>query len=502
MSIWNYSAAFDGVGFYINDALDFAILSTIVNDDLCDSLFVEFIIKLPCTYQTYKIILGNIYRPPRQSVENYSDFITSLEQTLESFQNVDNVILVGDFNIDLLKIHQNEHANSFFETLLSNGYIPTITQPTRITDYSKTLIDNCFIKCFDNSPVTNSAILLQNISDHQPYLTCFDYSIQTKPAPKFIKTQTKSPKAIEYLKNELKITCTIEKFLQYSTGDCDSSFEFLDKSLKTAISNHMPIRIKKYHKHKHKNSKWVTSGIIRSIRFRDKLYKRLKDTPVTDQIHSTLKINLHTYNKILKKCIRDAKKQYYHSCFKKCSNDIKKTWKAIKEIMGNPNNNSTVPEYFMINNVKYTEPSIIANKFNNFFVNIGPSLANKIPHYQNLSFKNFLTNNIETMFQFEKVTETYIEKIIDQMKPKTSQGIDNISNQLLKAIKSEITPVLTVIINQCLETGKFPTKLKLAKVLPIYKKNEEFLLDNYRPISILPSLSKVFERVMHNQIYS
>ena len=198
-----------GVGFYINDALDFTILSTVVNDDLCDSLFVEFIIKLPCTYQTYKIILGNIYRPPRQSVENYSAFITSLEQTLESFENINNVILVGDFNIDLLKIRQNEHANSFFETLLSNGYIPTITQPTRITDYSKTLIDNCFIKCFDNSPVTNSAILLQNISDHQPYLTCFDYSIQTKPAPKFIKTQTKSPKAIENLKNELKITCNL-----------------------------------------------------------------------------------------------------------------------------------------------------------------------------------------------------------------------------------------------------------------------------------------------------
>ena len=88
------------------------------------------------------------------------------------------------------------------------------------------------------------------------------------------------------------------------------------------------------------------------------------------------------------------------------------------------------------------------------------------------------------------------------MENKTSCGVDGISNSLLKSIKSEIVQPVTVLINQMLTTGIFPDKLKIAKVVPLYKKGDNTLFSNYRPISILPSLSKIFEKIVYSQLYA
>ena len=88
------------------------------------------------------------------------------------------------------------------------------------------------------------------------------------------------------------------------------------------------------------------------------------------------------------------------------------------------------------------------------------------------------------------------------MENKTSCDVDGISNSLLKSIKSEIVQPVTVLINQMLTTGIFPDKLKIAKVVPLYKKGDNTLFSNYRPISILPSLSKIFEKIVYSQLYA
>ena len=93
-------------------------------------------------------------------------------------------------------------------------------------------------------------------------------------------------------------------------------------------------------------------------------------------------------------------------------------------------------------------------------------------------------------------------KTIDKLPSKTSSGVDGISPVLLKHIKHEISKPVTLILNQCLTTGIFPDKLKIAKVVPIYKSDDENIFNNYRPISILPALSKVFEKIVFNQTYT
>ena len=103
---------------------------------------------------------------------------------------------------------------------------------------------------------------------------------------------------------------------------------------------------------------------------------------------------------------------------------------------------------------------------------------------------------------FEEINESTISKIIDELPSESSCGHDDISLKITKYLKNVISLPLTTIINQTLNTGIFPDTLKIAKVRPLYKKGDDILLSNYRPISLLPSFSKIFEKVIYQQTYS
>ena len=113
-------------------------------------------------------------------------------------------------------------------------------------------------------------------------------------------------------------------------------------------SKHLPVKSMKFNKHKHKHSKWITHGIIRSIRFRDKQYATLKKTNVADAEYQTLKSNLASYNKILKRSIYNAKKSYYCQQFHKYKHDIKNTWASIKQVLNRDQKQNTFPDVFYL----------------------------------------------------------------------------------------------------------------------------------------------------------
>ena len=161
-----------------------------------------------------------------------------------------------------------------------------------------------------------------------------------------------------------------------------------------------------------------------------------------------------------------------------------------------------LPQYFIVDREVLTDKHVIANRLNTFFTTIGPKLASHIVTDGNSSYEDILINPTLHEFSFNEIGEEYVVNVIDKLSSKTSSGVDGISTNLLKDIKYLISQPLTLIINQCLETGIFPSKLKIAKVIPILKRGDETIFDNYRPISILPSISKVFERIIFNQIHN
>ena len=148
------------------------------------------------------------------------------------------------------------------------------------------------------------------------------------------------------------------------------------------------------------------------------------------------------------------------------------------------------------------DPSIIADKFNNLFSNVGRRLSEQLTNPDNVNFKDYLRIPVVPNMSFSRISEEAVMEVLNNLKQKLSCGHDGISSRLLKASKNEISKPLTLIINQTLTSGIFPDTLKIANIIPLFKKGDKTLLENYRPISILPAISKIFERIMFNQIHN
>ena len=128
-------------------------------------------------------------------------------------------------------------------------------------------------------------------------------------------------------------------------------------------------------------------------------------------------------------------------------------------------------------------------------------MSKKIPKHQDKSMESYLKENMLCSFNFELIEQDTVKKIIKRLNAKHSSGHDNVSTILLKEISPLISSPLTLILNQSLTTGIFPDKLKVAKIIPLFKKDDPHNFDNYRPISLLPAISKVFEKAVFIQLY-
>ena len=141
----------------------------------------------------------------------------------------------------------------------------------------------------------------------------------------------------------------------------------------------------------------------------------------------------------------------------------------------------------------------MADSFNTYFSTI--CATSEIDNPNNVpSHDVYLNNPTEAEFNFDQIDNMTVLHYINKLKPSHSCGHDNISSNVLKVIAMEVSPCLTLIINQVLSTGQFPKNLKTAKVIPIHKTGDKSLMKNYRPISILPVVSKIIENVMHTQL--
>ncbi len=445
------------------------------------------------------INIGNIYRPPKDILENYNEFINEFSQILNTLEsNNTDVIIAGDFNIDLLKINEKQVFGDYFDMLTSHSFYPKITLPTRLSNKHGTLIDNFFCKLTETTLDTTSGILINKFSDHQPYFTVLN-NIQLKDSPPlYVKINKKDKESINKFHNEILKSNQLHSFNANYTQDPNINYNILHSVIQ---NTHMPQKVIKYDKRKHKKSKWITQSIIKSINFRDNLYKNLKMTDPNSTEYATLKTNLKTFNNILKKSIRAIKKDYYETLFMKFKDDIRGTWKTINDILNKTKRKKAFSQFFRDGENMITNKYVIVNKFNTFFTNIGPNLSKLIKSPSNKNFRNYLTQNFNINFSFQNINEETISQIIDKFPPKTSFGFDGLSTKLVKTVKDALIKPITIIINQMLNTGIFPDKLKIAKITPIFKKGDESLFTNYRPISLLPAISKIFEKVLFKQLY-
>ena len=456
-----------------------------------------------CKPHSKKYILSNIYRLPGLIVDDFKIFQDEFSSYLTAINNLKrSSFICGDLNINLLQISTNNHYNSFFDRVLAKGFFPKITLPTRLSDASNytcnTLIDNILTNDITDPHKSKSGILINDISDHKMIFTYYENNTYIEKTNKFIEIEMKDELSIQHFVDELNALHIYDKLTTNFNNGMQENYALFSSLLKYAKEKHLPKKLVKYNKKKHKKSNWMTNGILRSINIKDKLYKILVQTDIQDEaLYGRLKHNYKTYRTTLRKSIRQAKRMYYTRTFNMYKNDIKKTWSIIKDSLNNDSNNKT-PFEFIVGNESISDPDIIANKFNEYFINIGRSLSEGITPVH--SYRDYLSNKPNKRFNFNAVNEKGVMDIINRLKNKSSYGHDTISNKLIKRAKEILVKPLVLLVNQMLTSGFFPNELKISKVKPLFKSGDTSLFSNYRPISLLPSISKIFEYVIFFQL--
>jgi len=486
---------FGGLAIYLQEHFAYEHILDNFSSNIFESQFIKIKIN-----KVDSLIIGNIYRRPEDNYGNYMLFNEQMNNLYDKLNtNKCDVMLAGDFNIDLLKISSRPPFAEFLESVLSAGFMPLITLPTRYTSNNTfSLIDNFFVKLKMPISTHESGILVSSISDHFAYFTAIDYSLKHNKN-KYITIRKETELNISNCVNDLVNATLTNKIDCGDFANPDLNYNVLHSEVQKALNANIPECKVKFNKYKHFKEKWMTRGILNSIKTRDSLFIELKSMNIHNNMFAYQKQRLATYNKMLKKLIRSAKRKYFQDFFATNVNNMKNTWKEINSLIGKTKK-SRVPDFFICNNRKIMKDFEIAQGFNQYFSQIGTNLANNMTSQRNDSYKKYLRNPTVQRFHFMPVTDAQVLKTLNMLNNKSSSGHDKLSTKLLKKIFSPLLKPLTIIINQSIRTGIFPSLLKIAKILPLHKKDDPHVFGNYRPIALLPSISKLFEKIMHLQM--
>ena len=174
----------------------------------------------------------------------------------------------------------------------------------------------------------------------------------------------------------------------------------------------------------------------------------------------------------------------------------KKTWNVMKELIGKTRKSEPhLPGKLLINEQEVSGKVEIANEFNTFFTNIGAELAKNIPNASR-PFESYI-KKVDTTMPTDSLTINEVKEAFSSLKKK----VDEISFNVIKNRFSELNMPLKYLFDMSLESGIFLDKLKIARVIPLYKAGDPANISNYRPISVLPCFSKMLERIMYNRLY-
>ncbi|XP_057290244.1 uncharacterized protein LOC130612931 [Hydractinia symbiolongicarpus] len=424
-----------------------------------ESKFIEVIRK-----NRKNVVVGCIYRHPKMPVEIFNNDI--LMPLLEKISlEKKSLTLMGDFNIDIMQVNTNTHATNFLDIINSFGLFPHIVLPTRVTESSQTIIDNIFTTLDELNTISGNVITC--ISDHLPQFLIIN-GTNEKSKPQKLKVRDWSKFNETNFSNEVS-ALNWENVLCTGDKDVNTSFNNFFKAIEDILDIHVPYKtiLSKKSKNEPQNP-WMTKGILKSMKIRDKLYKSFMcaKNPI---IKSNIQERYKRYrNRIVSLC-RTSKKNYYSDYFKKNIQNIGNIWKGIRSLISSSSRNESNLISLNINKSITTDPLTVANTFNNFFSSVATNLRKKIPHTPK-NFNQFLKNSVPNSMFLSPTTPEEILKYLSTINSKKSSGV-------------------------------FPTQLKLTKVIPIHKKESKLDCTNYRPISLLSNINKIFEKLIHDRLY-
>ena len=206
-------------------------------------------------------------------------------------------------------------------------------------------------------------------------------------------------------------------------------------------------------KNKDLNGPWITKGIKKSSKRKQRLYGKLFK-------------NLTDYKMLFESIKKHSKKLHFSNLILKYKNNIKKPWEVIKESIGKRNcHDQNFPKKIVVDGKHITDEELIAKSFNKYFVEIGPKLAKNIQK-SSLNFESFMKTCDSTQAE-STLTINELKDAFFSLKTNESPGYDEISFNVVKNCFGPLLKPLMFIFNLSLQKGSFPGELKIAKVTPV-----------------------------------
>lgn len=472
-----------GTGVYLSNLCQFTVRNDLdFNlDGESEATFIEIV-----SYgkQSKNVILASVYRHPH---DNHLEFLSAFGGKIESIQKKYHVIVLGDLNINTDDDNIVIDCQNYKNTLLSLGMRNTINLPTRVTESTETIIDHCITNV--NPAVLHSGIVSVEITDHYPTFVITKLAIKkTKLYDKYRRkfSLTKKDEFINTLENLL-----LEDPILENGSSPHDRYKKLVSHIQCASNIVFPLVRLSCKLRKSLRKPWMTSGIRRSMDRRDLLLQKWLKTKASND-KKAYNICRNRINRI----VRAAERNHNAHEIESSQADVRKLWKCINKISNRKSNSgSTLPDELKIDGKVLTNPLEIATSLNKHFVEKGPNLAKKLPNL-NKDVLQYMGPRNATDMSFETILESQVLTIIDANK-KVSTGSDNIPVILLQWASHLIAKLLANIFNGLVELGVYPDDLKIAKVTPLHKNGDKSDVDNFRPISVLTQINKVFEKLIH-----
>ena len=390
---------------------------------------------------------------------------------------------MGDFNIDYQNDINSLSHRDFKDLITLHGFKQIVSTPTRVTRNTSTLIDHIFVTNPSYFPSFN--VIATCISDHD-FVYCRRKINFAKFSFRTIKCRNYSRYNVANLRYDVRNTNWTP--IYENCSDVNSVVSYLASNLKNIFDRHAPIFEKRV---KGKPCEWINEAIKKELNKRDNLLRKARGRKS--------EADWEEYKRQRNKCnnmIKKAKSKHYQNMLNEEQNvNPKKFWKTIKSIYPTKSVSSTQGS---------TSISGRVNLFSNYFATVIKNMKNiSFPIRDSVwAYCNKRPLQTKEIFKFSYVTPGYILKHLNKLKRDKATGIDLLPSNMLKDCSEEIAAPLAHIINLSLNTSTVPSLWKSAKVNPVFKSGNPDLVENYRPISILPILSKLLERTVHDQLYS
>lgn len=449
-----------GLCIYLKDTLN-ASLIPIRKFNNIEQLWIKLKLNIK-----ESLAVGVVYKPPTLGSQL---FLEELEDTLGLiFPDVNDIVCTGDFNINVLNLH-NTCVNHLFSILETFHLTQIIDTPTRITNSTSSLIDLILVSTAEN--VLDQGVLENDISDHQTVFCVLKVSSK-RNGPRLVTYRNFKNFNFEAFELDL---FSIPWYIIFDLNNIDEKLDFLVNNILYLFDLHSPFVTSRCTK---TSAPWLTDNIKLMCSMRDRALKRFKRS--NNQAHWEFYKAMRNFTT---QAIKREKTAYFQ--YKINNSTPKQCWKFLKQNNLLPENRSKEIPYHLKN----------VNDLNNFFINSIPDTSasgSVLDFYKNNSLNN-------SNFKFQPVSESTVLKILNNIRSNAT-GFDGINVKLLKLCCPHIIPYITHIINFILTENVFPTMWRSAvvSVLPKTSNPEEY--KDLRAISVLPTLSKICEKIMEQQL--